>query len=218
MSSSDPVIPASSSEVSGFENSMSSHRRVLLRGTARLPTRCASPFRRKKKTHCSISLDRFLWEEERKICATCKCMGSKALVLSNTSSILYYRVIVMSSRPSASLFSSVQHVLFTMYTRASLLTNLFVYAHPLIHSQSPCLDPRRYSDTASDVKAGKRGNGNEDCHFGHPPYHTQVPIPSPENSCMLGHGSHALFLSLGPASYEHKVYLQNVSRAWRGGV
>jgi hypothetical protein len=210
---------------------MTSHRRVLLRGTARLPTRCASPFRRKKKTHCSISLDRFLWEEERKICATCKC---------NESCILRSAHVGVYGKQSTGVVKHIQHIILSCHCdvfQTFRIIILFraaravhdVYTCELTNQPFRLCTPshsftvsmprsRRYSDTASDVKAGKRGNGNEDCHFGHPPYHTQVPIPSPENSCMLGHGSHALFLSLGPASYEHKVYLQNVSRAWRGGV
>ena len=77
-------------------------------------------------------------------------LTSKTLVLSDPCTLLHCRAIVMSSRPSASFFFRLlhitgQHVQSTPCTRASLLTRLSAYAHhPLIHSQSPCLDPRRY--------------------------------------------------------------------------
>jgi hypothetical protein len=117
MSSSDPVIPASSSEVSGFENSMTSHRRVLLRGTARLPTRCASPFRRKKKTHCSISLDRFLWEEERKICATCKC---------NESCILRSAHVGVYGKQSTGVVKHIQHIILSCHCDVFQTFRIFI--------------------------------------------------------------------------------------------
>ena len=230
------MILASSSEVCDCENS--SHRRVLLRGTARLLTRCASPFRRKKKTHCSISLDRSLWEEERKTCATCRCsvshLAQRALDKQNIGVVRplhpitlpchcdvfqTFRLVLLSPSPHHWAARAVH----AMYTCEPLNPSFRLRTSPS-HSFTVTM-PRSppIPKTASDLVIRKRGTGNDDfvrsCYIGHPPYHAYLlSIPSPEKFWMLAHGSHALSLSLGPASYGHRTYPKSLSRTWHGGV